>query len=339
MKLLKKYLLESFSQTFFPIFSTLYIIISIIYLVRISALTSVIQINFLELLLLYSYTIPTLIFYTLPISLFVSLALSLSKLSSEYELIVVTSFGLNPTKILKLVVPVLMVSTVFLLINSLVMVPKSDNLYDSFKMTKKQEAQFNIKASEYGQAFGDWLIYVNEEKKGLYKDIVLFKQDGKEDVFIVSKEATLDNQNLSLSLNLKDGKLVRVDEGLNQVDFEKMNMYNELKSSKKINSINDIISYWSDMENNKWKRTKFIFSVLMAFFPLISILFYISFGFYNPRYDKNSTTTYTFILAVLYVIISNKMAKDHGIVMIYTIPILWMIFSYIVYRFKVKPYY
>ena len=65
--LLKKYLLRIYSDTFFPIFSTLFVITSIIYLVRISTLTSVMQINFLELLELYAYIIPTILFYTFPI--------------------------------------------------------------------------------------------------------------------------------------------------------------------------------------------------------------------------------------------------------------------------------
>ena len=98
---LKKYLMTTYSQSFFPIFLTLYVITSIVYLVKIASLTSIIQINFLELLELYGYTIPTILFYTLPITIFVALALTLSKLSSEYELIVITSFGLNPIKILK----------------------------------------------------------------------------------------------------------------------------------------------------------------------------------------------------------------------------------------------
>jgi len=107
MKLLKKYLLINFSQTFFPIFLTLYSITSIIFLVKIASLTSIIQINFFELLELYLYSVPTILFYTLPISIFVSLSLTLSKLSSEYELIVITSFGLNPIKILKIFLPTL----------------------------------------------------------------------------------------------------------------------------------------------------------------------------------------------------------------------------------------
>ncbi len=196
---LKKYLNKTYSDTFFPIFLTLYTITSIIFLVKIASLTSVIQINFFELLELYSYNIATILFYTIPISLFISLGLSLAKLSSEYELIVITSFGLTPLKILRMFLPLLLLSSVVVLIISLALIPKSSFLKSSFMNNKKVEAQFNIKASEYGQEFGKWLIYVEKEKNGLYEDVVLYQQNDNEDVFIIAKYAKLINLSSSLS--------------------------------------------------------------------------------------------------------------------------------------------
>ena len=75
-----------------------------------------------------------------------------------------------------LITVVVLFTTIFLLLNSLVLIPKANQLFDTFKAKKEQEAKFNIKASEYGQGFGDWFIYVNEEKDGLYKDVVLFQK-------------------------------------------------------------------------------------------------------------------------------------------------------------------
>lgn len=99
--MLKKYLFKNFSSSFFPIFFTLFSITSIVYLVKIASLTSVIQLNILELLLLYIYTIPKILFFVLPISYFVGLVMTFSKLSGEYELLVISSFGKNPISILK----------------------------------------------------------------------------------------------------------------------------------------------------------------------------------------------------------------------------------------------
>ncbi len=338
-KLLKRHLLVTYSQTFFPIFLTLFIITSIMYLVRISALTSVMEINFLELIILYSFYIPSILFYTLPISIFISLAISLSKLSTEYELIVITSFGLKPTKILRLIFPTLLFSTIFLLLNSLVLIPKANQLFDTFKAKKEQEAKFNIKASEYGQGFGDWLIYVNEEKDGLYKDVVLFQKNKTMDTFVISKTATLNNADLELGLHLRNGKAVKIDETVTQIDFEKMVIYNKIKPSVNINSLNDLLIYWSDINKNDFKRYKFNFSVLMSFFPLISLLFFISLGFYNPRYEKNKSTIYAILLTIIFVVISQKLSKNYGFEILYTIPLIWILLSYILYKVKIKSHY
>ena len=164
MKNLQNYIYKTYSHTFFPIFLTLFIITSIIFLVKIASLTSVIELSFLELIELYIYNVPTILFYSLPVTIFLSLALSLSKLSSEYELIVITSFGLSPLKILKLILPTLVFSTLLTLTITLILIPKANFLKDAFIANKKQQAQFNIKASEYGQEFGEWMIYVAKEK-------------------------------------------------------------------------------------------------------------------------------------------------------------------------------
>ena len=339
MKLLKKYLLLNYSETFFPIFLTLYTITSIIFLVKIASLTSIIQINFLELLELYSYSVPKILFYTLPICVFVSLVLTLSKLSSEYELIVITSFGLNPIKILKLIFPTILLSAILLLLLSLVLMPKADYMKETFLQNKKSEAQFNIKASEYGQAFGKWLIYVNEEDKGNYKDIVLFQQENNTDTFIISKYATMNNDGSSLSLNLDIGKALSFTEKINQVDFKTMIINNELKSSTNINTLDDLILYWKDMLVSKSKEAEFSFAILASIFPLLSVLLIIYIGYYNPRYQKNRSTLLAIALTTVFLIISHRASKEFGLVTLAFIPTLWVMISVYIYNYKVKPHY
>jgi len=339
MKLLKKYLILNYSETFFPIFLTLYTITSIVFLVKIASLTSIIQINFLELIELYSYSIPKILFYTLPISVFISLALTLSKLSSEYELIVITSFGLNPIKILKLIFPTILLSTILLLLISLALIPKADYMKNTFLQNKKTEAQFNIKASEYGQAFGKWLIYVNEESKGVYKDIVLFQQSNDKDTFIISKYATMNNDGSSLSLNLETGKALNINNTVNQIDFKKMIISNELKSSSNINTLDDLILYWKDMSTDKSKESEFTFALLSSFFPLLSILFVIYIGYYNPRYEKNNSTLLAIGLTTIFLILSHRISKEFGMITLAAIPSIWIIVSLFIYHFKVKPHY
>lgn len=205
---LKQYLLSQLSYTFFPIFLALYFITSIIFLVKIAALTSIITIDIFELFKLYMYVIPTIIFFTMPTSFFISLVITLTKLSNEYELIVITSFGLNPIRIMKIFLPITLFLTISLLVISVGLIPKAKFLNQQFLDQKKKEANFNIKASEFGQKFGDWLIYISQKEDKDYKDIVLFKTDGKQDEFIMSQKASLQNEQGELSFKLLRGKVL-----------------------------------------------------------------------------------------------------------------------------------
>ena len=85
-----------------PIMNKRFFITSVVFVVKIASLTSIITIDFFELFTLFAYVVPQILFYTMPVSFFLSLVITLAKLASEYELTVITSFGLNPINILKI---------------------------------------------------------------------------------------------------------------------------------------------------------------------------------------------------------------------------------------------
>lgn len=334
MKNLKSYIYKTYSQVFFPIFLTLFTITSIVFLVKIASLTSVIQLNFLELIELYIYNVPTILFYSLPVTIFVSLALSLSKLSSEYELIVMTSFGLSPLKVLKILLPTVVFSSLLTLIISVVLIPKANYLKEAFIYNKEKQAQFNIKASEYGQEFGKWMIYVSSEKNGFYQDMVLYKKDRTDERFITAKYGTLENFGSYLNLNLQEGKLFDLKSNeIKQIDFKKMVIHNRIKSKDKINSLNDFINYWKD------EIDKLTFSILGSIFPILSIYFIIFCGYYNPRYEKNKSVLFSLSATVIFIVISHKFSKVLGLQLLIYLPVVWFILGYYFYRYKIKPAY
>ena len=338
MKLLEKYFFSTFSSTFFPIFLTLYIITSIIFLVKMAALTSVIQMNFLELMQLYSYSIPTILFYTLPVSYFVSLTLSIAKLSREDELIVITSFGLNPTKLIKIFLPTTIAITIVLLITSLGLIPKADYLKETFLNTKQQEAQFNIKASEYGQQFGSWLIYVNKEKDNFLQDITLLKLEKDQDTIISAGWATMNNKDKNLNLKLESGKSFVISDSIQQIDFEKMLLNNKVNNQSNISSLNDFIMYWADRKTNIKKSNDFSFRILISIFPVISLFFILTIGYFNSRYDSNKETVSASILTIIYIILA-KLSSKYPNDILYALPIGWFLISYLSYYFTTKKLY
>jgi lipopolysaccharide export system permease protein len=229
--------------------------------------------------------------------------------------------------------PLLFFSSVLILVVSLTLVPKSIFLKETFLVNKQTEAQFNIKANEYGQQFGKWLIYVEKEQNGLYEDIVLYQQNQEEDTFIIAKHAQLNNMKTSLNLSLNDGKVVKVGKKVSQIDFKRMILNNELEQIKDIKNFNDLLVYWQD------KKEKLAFNILSSIFPLISAFFIIYIGFFNPRYNKNYSTVVGISITIIFVILIKELTDKFQLDTLYYFPILWIIVGYIFYRYKIKPYY
>lgn len=336
---LKEYLLSQLSQTFFPIFLGLYFITSIIFLVKIASLSSAITINFVELLKLYSYVMPTIIFFTLPISFFISLVITLSKLSSEYELIVITSFGLNPLNIIKIFFPVTILMTIALIIISVGLIPKAKYLNKAFIEQKKKEANFNIKASEFGQKFGDWLIYIEDKDDKKYSKVKLFKTKDNKDQFIISDNAVLENENGNLSFKFINGKsFVIDDEELNQIDYKNMYLNDSIVDSN-IEDFTTSFNYWKANFLMNQNTDRFSFNILVSIFPLISLLLVVYAGYFNPRYEKNKSVMKAVIFVTAYYIFMQVSVDNLLLHSLYVVPLSWIIFTYFMYHRSVKQQY
>lgn len=336
---LKQYLYNQFGVTFFPIFLGLYFITSIIFLVKIASWTSIIQINFYELTLLYFYMLPSILFYTLPITFFMSMVITLSKLSSEYELIVITSFGLKPTQILKIFTPLTLFLSFTMLIISLGLMPKSKFLITDFYETKKKEANFNIKSSEFGQKFGDWLIYISSKEENQFNDVKLLKINQSVDQFILSQSAVLESHKGNLSFQLSNGKLFDMNNNvLNQVNFETMTMNNSFRESR-AEKYTTAYDYWEKKLKLDERKDKFVFSILASVFPLISLFLVIAFGYFNPRYEKNRAVIFSITFVVGFYIVADFLSKNFFFHALYIIPCVWVVLTYWVYRQRVQKVY
>lgn len=285
------------------------------------------------------YSVPNIVFYTLPISFFIGLVISLAKLSSEYELIVITSFGLNPKKILKIFLPLTIILTISLLIVSLGLIPKTKYLTSEMLDFKKREANFNIKPSEYGQKFGEWMIYIEHKNDKVYDEVKLFKTTEKTDEFIVAKSAVLNNKDSELSFELNHGKLFNInDKEVNQIDFRTM-LINEKVANQDMQEFTTAYNFWVENIKRKDQLDRFSFYILVSLFPLISLFLVISFGYYNPRYEKNRSIGLSIVCIVLYYICSDYAVKTIVLHSLYLIPLMWILFCYIVYVKKIRQAY
>lgn len=336
---LSNYLHSQLAISFFPIFLGLFFITSVVFLVKIVSLTSVIKMNFIELFSLYLYTVPQILLFTLPISYFLSLVISISKLSSEYEMTVITSFGVGPLNIVKKLLPITLLISIALLVITLGLIPKAKYLMNSFIDYKKNEANFNIKESEFGQKFGDWLIFIEKKEDNIYKNVKLFKKENNKEELIVSETAILENNKGNLTFKLFNGKIFIIDDSeLNEIGFETMYI-NEIVNNQQILVFSTSLNYWILSLKYNLDNDSFVFFILTSIFPLISLMLVITFGYFNPRYEKNRAVAYSIGAVVLYYVIIKFVGDRLLLHSLYIIPTIWIIASYILYSKTIKKEY
>ena len=336
---LSNYLHSQLAISFFPIFLGLFFITSVVFLVKIVSLTSVIKMNFIELFSLYLYTVPQILLFTLPISYFLSLVISISKLSSEYEMTVITSFGVGPLNIVKKLLPITLLISIALLVITLGLIPKAKYLMNSFIDYKKNEANFNIKESEFGQKFGDWLIFIEKKEDNIYKNVKLFKKENNKEELIVSETAILENKKGNLTFKLFNGKIFIIDDSeLNEIGFETMYI-NEIVNNQQILVFSTSLNYWILSLEYNLDNDSFVFFILTSIFPLISLFLVITFGYFNPRYEKNRAVAYSIGAVVLYYVLIKYIGDRLLLHSLYIIPTIWIIASYILYSKTIKKEY
>ena len=336
---LSNYLHSQLAISFFPIFLGLFFITSVVFLVKIVSLTSVIKMNFIELFSLYLYTVPQILLFTLPISYFLSLVISISKLSSEYEMSVITSFGVGPLNIVKKLLPITLLISIALLVITLGLIPKAKYLMNSFIDYKKNEANFNIKESEFGQKFGDWLIFIEKKEDNIYKNVKLFKKENNKEELIVSETAILENNKGNLTFKLFNGKIFIIDDSeLNEIGFETMYI-NEIVNNQQILVFSTSLNYWILSLEYNLDNDSFVFFILTSIFPLISLFLVIVFGYFNPRYEKNRAVAYSVLAVVIYFILIKYIGDRLLLHSLYIIPTIWIIASYILYSKTIKKEY
>lgn len=275
---------------------------SVIFFVRISKITAIIHLNFLELSELYLYLLPKIIIYILPVTFFIAIALALFKMSKDNESIVLFALTLDPRKIAKLFFSLSLLMSLLLFINAIFLMPISEQLYKNFVEYKKMEAKLNIKATEFGQKFSDWLVFINQsDDEDNYEKVVLFNSDQTkaEDTFIIADGAKIYRDKNFVKLDLSQGKAfnIKKDE-IYQIDYQGMKINHQTQHKDLRNT--SIIEYWLIGLKDK-KRTKDLsFHILISIFPLATFLFALALGIVNIRHQKPNIYFYMFVIVLAY---------------------------------------
>lgn len=339
MDKLKKYLLLNFSQLYFSIFLPLYVIASVIMLVKIAAFTSVIQLNFIEMVKLYLFMLPELLFFTLPVTFFISAVMTVAKLSFDYEMIVIFSLGVKPSQISKFFIKLALMQSIILFLLFFIIVPHTKNLYANFIQVKKTEAKFNIEASEYGHKFGDWLIFVGEsDEEGSFRDVIMFNQQDKEETLILAKDADVVTKNGVLKLKLDIGKGFKyTKDTLSQMSYRKMFINDTTVADT--DEYKNTLQFWLNPDKREKMTRKFTINTLVTLFPLLSVLLIPAIGIINARHQKGYTYVYIFITIILYYGVTFILAAPLGLYTIALVSFVTLLsVTYLYYQKVFKRY-
>ena len=305
----KGYVSSNFTKAFLTIFLPFFLIISLVYLVKIASLTAQIQITFIELLTLYAYSIPDIMFYTLPLSFVAALANVLMKLSQDNELIALYALGLQANKVLRSLLLLGVLFSLLLTSISFFAMPMSKQFYKSFKASKKSEAKLNIVAGKLGQKFGNYYIYVKEKENDIFHDIVIYNRTNKnEEQFFASQEGRLNKKNGITSLLLNDGYgYTYLKTKLQQAKYKTLEVYD---SSKNKNfHFKTIVAYWSKAKEDVKMMRKILFFIFLSLIPLLSVYLVASFTMINPRYQTNHSFIVIFATTLLFYILASTLQK------------------------------
>jgi len=336
---IRGYIASNFTKSFLTIFLPFFMIISLVYLVKISALTSKIQITLLELVQLYSYSIPDIAFYTLPLSFVVALANTLMKLSTDNELIALYALGLKASKIIKGLLLIGVLFSVLLASISFLGMPLSKQYYKSFKKTKKSEAKLNIVPGKLGQKFGEYYVYVKEKKNDDFHDIVIYNRTNQnEEQFFAATEGKLNKKDGSTSLLLTDGYgYTYTDIKLQQAKYKTLEVF---ETTKKENfQFQDIIAYWVQAKTDEKIMRRALFYLFISLIPMVSVYLVASFTMINPRYQSDRSFLVMFAFTFSFYLIASLMQRFGNLPLLALTVITLLVLGYWLFKQRIARYF
>ena len=284
---LSTYLSKNFTSSFMTIFLPLFFIGSLVFIIKISSLTASIQISFLEMVQLFSYNLPAILFYILPVSFLVAVVITLLRLSNDNELMAIFALGSNANSIMKRLFLIASLFTLIMLMLSLALMPKTKQQFKAFQHEKASQAQININPSKLGQKFGDLFVYVKSKEGETMHNIVIYKKDkGSTNQLFIAKKANFETKDSLVTLTLKNGLGYTFSkDSLEEINYESMKVFKNLNSEAF--TYNNIIDYWIKLSLNPNKKAKILFFIFISLIPLIGLYIVSAFSIINPRYNKN----------------------------------------------------
>jgi len=295
---IRGFLLLHFSKNYLLVFLPFFSILSVVYLVRISILSEKILLNATEILRLYAFFLPDILFYTLPLSFFIATATTLTKLSEENELLALFSFGMTPYGLLRAFFVPALLFTLLMLTLSLHSIPQNTLSYRLFVNQKSLEAKLSITPNQLGQRFGKYIVYLEGKEGDSYRHIVLFSTDNlKNRIIIMAENATIENNGSQFSLVLHQGTAnTFTADSMKQIHYQKMQLFSYLQSNLDLQRLQ---RGWSQIRENRRDMAAFTYNLFLSLSPLLVLGIIAAFTIINPRSQRSVANITSFTITLL----------------------------------------
>ena len=334
MAKLKEFILTNFLKSFLTLFLPFFIIISLTYLIKISNISSKVNLEFLDFAKMFMYVLPHIIFATLPLTFIGATINTFAKLSEDNEITAIFSLGYSPAKIYRYLLPLAFLFTLFLSALTLYILPYADQHMDNFKSKKVYDAKLKVLPKKLSQNFGKQHIFIESNENNRFKNVTMFSEDKDGYMQIMlSKSGSIEHKADNKSyLSLDNGSLYRYkDKNFQIIDFSNLKIYNNKKFYT--HKVLSPIKFW------KKYLKKFYYFLLISLSPLLLLALLITLGIYNPRYQKNRASIYILFSSLL-VYIPAILAKEKvSIYVTISIMLVWIVTSIVLFKQKLSKRY
>ena len=334
MAKLKEFILTNFVKSFLTLFIPFFIIIALTYLIKISNLSSRVNLEFLDFATIFMYVLPHIFFASIPLTFIGAIINTFAKLSEENEAIAIFSLGYSPIKLYRYLLPLSLLVSIFLVILTLYILPYADQRMDNFKSKKIYDAKLRILPKKLSQNFGKQHIFIESNKNNKFKNVTMFSEDSDGYMKIMlSKTGSIKHKaNEKSYLNLNNGTLYRYkNQNFQIIDFVNLKLYNNKRFYS--HKVLKPIAFW------KKYLKKFYYFLLISVSPLLILPLLITFGLFNPRYQKNRASIYI-LFSTLLVYIPAILAKEKASLYVtLSIMAIWVVISIILFKIKLSKRY
>ncbi|WP_456433329.1 LptF/LptG family permease [Nitratifractor sp.] len=336
----RRFVLGVFARAFWLVFLPFCVIVTLVFLIQISALSAKIDLGGSDLLRLLVYLLPEILLYTLPFSLIAALANTFGRLSEENELVAFFALGHRPEEVLRFFLPLMVLFSLVIGVLSFALYPEMKERIDAFKNRKLVESTLRIEPKKLSQSFGPYHVFVAEKNaSGAYRDIVLFdnSQKGSYHLF-AARYAHASNRNGRVTLSLEEGMGATSDpariELLKYRDFI-LYRYPRIRPRPDFSLRN----YWMKAQSDKRRRGRMLYYLLVSLSPLLAFPMVMGLSIYNPRYERGRSAAVIFVVA-LAVYVPSAFIQRNGSIPLFVLSALGLLAAGIfLYRKRIAKVY